>query len=44
MDEGGGLMLYFAYGFGVSAFLAFPLVAFGLLRRAFRAGFEVSMD
>lgn len=37
-------MLYFAYGFGSSIVLAFPLVAFGILRRSFRAGFEVSMD
>lgn len=37
-------MLYFAYGFGGSVFLAFPLVAFGLLRRSFRAGFTVQMD
>lgn len=37
-------MLYFAYGFGASVFLAFPLVAFGLCKRAFRAGFEVHMD
>lgn len=37
-------MLYFAYGFGASFVLALPLVGFGILRRSFRAGFEVTMD
>ena len=37
-------MLYFGIGFGSSFFLALPLVAFGLLRRSFRAGFEITMD
>lgn len=37
-------MAMFAIGFGSSVVLAFPLVAFGLLKRSFRAGFEVRMD
>lgn len=37
-------MLVFGVGFGSSIVLAFPLVAFGLLKRSFRAGFEVRMD
>lgn len=34
-------MIYFAYGFGASIFLSFPLVGLGLVKRAFRAGFTV---
>lgn len=37
-------MLYFAIGFGSSIVLAFPLVALGLVKRAFRAGFSVSAE
>lgn len=37
-------MLYFALAFGSSITLAFPLVAFGIMKRAFRGGFEVTLD